>query len=67
MKPKDAATYLGVSVSWLAQLRMGTLSKVEGPPYGKLGRVVRYKKADLDAWLAARTHTTILEHEAAAQ
>lgn len=27
----------------------------EGPPYVKLGFRVRYRRADLDAWLAART------------
>jgi excisionase family DNA binding protein len=26
-----------------------------GPPFIKIGRLVRYRRTDLDAWLAART------------
>ena len=27
----------------------------DGPPFVKIGRLVRYRRADLDAWLDART------------
>jgi len=44
-----AATYLGLSAEYLeiARHRGG-----EGPPYTKLPRAVRYKRSDLDAWMA---------------
>jgi predicted DNA-binding transcriptional regulator AlpA len=50
MKPADAAIYLRLSRSTLAKLRLyGT-----GPRYTKVGRAVRYRRADLDAWINAR-------------
>jgi len=50
LTPREAANYLGLSTSWLAKLRLTG----EGPPFLKLGRQVRYWRADLDAWLSAR-------------
>lgn len=44
----EAARYIGMSRSWLAQARM----RGNGPPYIKIGRSVRYLRSDLDAWLA---------------
>jgi predicted DNA-binding transcriptional regulator AlpA len=29
----------------------------EGPPYVKVGALVRYRRSDLEAWLASRTVT----------
>jgi predicted DNA-binding transcriptional regulator AlpA len=29
--------------------------QASGPPFIKIGRLVRYRRADLDAWLASRT------------
>jgi predicted DNA-binding transcriptional regulator AlpA len=29
--------------------------QASGPPFIKIGRLVRYRPADLDAWLASRT------------
>ena len=51
---RDACRYLSVSRSFLAKSRMdGTLpGHTPGPPYIKMGRVVRYDLADLDAWIA---------------
>lgn len=53
----DAATYLGVSHFTLRQARARTWAKPyrqpSGPAYLKLGRSVRYRLADLDAWLDA--------------
>ncbi len=45
-----AANYIGVSRQFLEIGR----HKGEGPPYIKLGRAVRYKRSDLDAYMAAR-------------
>lgn len=47
---QEAAPYCGVSVSYLRQSRTRH-SDIEGPPYLKIGRAVRYRQADLDAWL----------------
>ena len=44
-----AAQRLGVSVSFLEKRRLYG----DGPEYVKLGRVVAYRPADLDAWAAA--------------
>ena len=45
---KDAAAYLGVTADWLAR---------SDCPRVRLGRLVRYRVVDLDAFLAARlTH-----------
>ena len=29
--------------------------RADGPPFVKIGRLVRYRRADLDAWIASRT------------
>jgi hypothetical protein len=47
VNPRDAAAYLGCSRQWLAVLRM----KASGPAYHKHGSWVRYRVADLDAWV----------------
>jgi predicted DNA-binding transcriptional regulator AlpA len=51
MNPRQAATYLGVSVDSLKYWRMR--AKGEGPPYFRpgAGKLVRYRKADLDEWI----------------
>jgi len=46
----EAAKYLNLSVTWLEAMR----SQGRGPVYCKLGRAVRYRKEDLDAWVTAR-------------
>ena len=50
LTPKEAAELLRVSLSWLAKARMS----VDGPPYIKFGKSIRYSKAALLAWL--RSH-----------
>lgn len=30
-------------------------AKAEGPPFIKVGRLVRYRRADVEAWLVSRT------------
>ena len=47
----EAAGYTGLSVSYLAKLRMGTGPQV-GPKYLRVGlRAIRYRREDLDAWM----------------
>ena len=51
LSPADAAEYLGVSAKFLATLRCSG----GGPRYALLSsRMVRYRRADLDAWLSER-------------
>lgn len=50
----DAARYLGISKSMLEKLRLTG----EGPRFAKLGKVVVYDVADLDAWIEARKRTS---------
>lgn len=46
--PKEAAAYLRTSPSTLAKRRLyGT-----GPRYCRIGRAIRYRKSDLDAFMA---------------
>lgn len=47
LKPVDAARYLGVDPSWLYRLR----ADGGGPRFFKIGRIVRYDRDDLDAWV----------------
>ena len=50
-----AAEYCGISVAYLAKLRVTG----NGPVFIRLGRRVVYDSDDLDAWLAAgRRHST---------
>jgi predicted DNA-binding transcriptional regulator AlpA len=56
MTRKEAAAYLGVSVSWLAQ--------GNGPPVIRLGKkLVRYAKADIDAYIASGKDTAKRQEE----
>lgn len=43
-----AARRLSVSCSYLEKKRF--FGDVDGPPYIKIGRTIRYRLADLDAW-----------------
>jgi excisionase family DNA binding protein len=47
----EAAPRTGLSASTLRKLRLTG----GGPRFMKLGRAVRYREQDLDAWLNART------------
>jgi len=48
----QAAEYLGISrvtlEVWRLRSKRGEIA--HAPPYAKLGRLVRYSRADLDAW-----------------
>ena len=46
----EAAKRTGLASATLRKLRLTG----EGPPFMKLGRAVRYRREDLDAWLEAR-------------
>ena len=46
----EAASYIRLSKPTLERLRLTG----DGPPYAKLGKAVRYRRTDLDAWLASR-------------
>jgi predicted DNA-binding transcriptional regulator AlpA len=50
---REAATYIGMSRSFLSQDRMNgyRVNRTPGPIFMKLGRSVRYQKNDLDEWL----------------
>lgn len=53
----EAATYLGLSTSWLNKSRMTG----NGPVYLKLGGLVRYMTKDLDAWMATKRRVAIYD------
>lgn len=59
MDPKGAADYLGLAVLTLADLRC----KGGGPVFYKAGRLVRYRKSTLDAWLESRSFTSTTEYK----
>ena len=46
----EAAAYLGLKAATLNKWRVIG----EGPPFLKVGRLIQYRKADLDAYLAGR-------------
>lgn len=52
----EAAKYITMSAAFLrmARLRGVVGNRTPGPPYLKLGRNVRYRRADLDQWLEQR-------------
>lgn len=49
----EAANYIGMSRSFLAQARMdgNRQKRTPAPPFIKIGRSVRYLREDLDKWL----------------
>ena len=49
---KEAAAYLGVTVQTLA---IWQTTRRYNLPMVKIGRLAKYKKADLDAFIASRT------------
>lgn len=63
LKRAQAAAYLGLAVSTLAS--WASLGK--GPVFVRLGSAVRYRRTDLDAYLADRTVRPSSETPAAAK
>ena len=55
---KETSDYIGMSVSWLRQARMN--GNKNAPPFLKIGKSVRYRKNDLDAWLETKLQTNTL-------
>jgi len=55
----ELAAWFGMSVEWVDIGR----SEGYGPPFVKLGRLVRYRRSDVKAWLLARTHHATAEYE----
>lgn len=61
LKEDAAANYVGLSVPTLQKKR----SNGDGPRFLKLGRSVRYRLSDLDAWLDAAAVASTSEAQAA--
>lgn len=51
---EEAAIYIGMSRGFLSQDRANGIrrGRTPGPTFLKIGRLVRYRKEDLDMWLA---------------
>lgn len=58
LRTPEAAAYLGISASTLEK---GRVHGKNMPPFIKLGRIVVYDVADLDAWLTARKRSSTSE------
>ena len=54
---KQAAEYLGCSAAFLEKERV---TRLHGIPFTRLGRHIRYDKADLDAYLEQNKEGTAL-------
>lgn len=52
---KEAAKYIGMSRSFLAQARMtgARRNRTCAPPFIQIGRSIRYLRDDLDTWLTS--------------
>lgn len=62
MNVEEAARYVTLGVGTLNRFRITG----GGPRYAKLGGAVRYRKEDLDAWVAGRLVRSTSETSAAA-
>jgi hypothetical protein len=56
-RARQAAEYLRISQSNLAKRRVSG----SGPVFSKLGRIVVYRRVDLDAWLSANSRASTSE------
>jgi predicted DNA-binding transcriptional regulator AlpA len=60
MRTREAARYVALAESTLTKMRLTG----DGPPFIKVGpRAVAYRKADLDAWIAARLYGSTSEYK----
>ena len=57
LRTKEAAAYCGSSKSTFEKYRLTG----EGPVYLKIGRVVVYDRADIDAWLDSKKRISTSE------
>ena len=55
LKEGQVASYLGISVKKVQKYRQ----RGDGPPYHRLGRAIRYKPGDIDAWLESQRVDTL--------
>ena len=55
LPPSEAAAYIGVSENTLSVWRCVGRYAI---PFIKVGRLVRYRRSDLDTWLESRTHSS---------
>lgn len=53
LNPRETAAYLGSSVSALSQYRALGI----GPEYFKIGKMVRYRKSDINKWLEQKKNS----------
>ncbi len=51
---RTAASFIGFTTAFLQNLRY----RGGGPPYSKIGRQVRYRRRDIEAWAAERVRTS---------
>ena len=53
VKEREAAKYICMSVPFLRQSRMDGVreGRTPGPPWIRIGRAIRYRIEDLDAWI----------------
>jgi excisionase family DNA binding protein len=58
LTPKEAAPLLKVSLSLLAKMRM----RGDGPPYIKVGRLIRYPESAIAQWMKSRQRLSTSEH-----
>ena len=55
LRPREAAEFLRTSTSTLAKRRLNG----DGPKFCRIGRAIRYRKSDLDEFMArSRVHST---------
>jgi hypothetical protein len=59
LTPKEAASFLRVSESWLAKARM----RGDGPPYAKLRRSIRYQEKGLIGYTTLRLRLSTSERD----
>src|SRR3954465_15109145 len=52
LRSAEAARYIDMSDSWLRQTRM--MGRIDGPPFLRQGRAIRYRRSDLDRCLERR-------------
>jgi excisionase family DNA binding protein len=57
LKPREAAAYLNSSTSTLAKRRLYG----NGPRYHRIGTAIRYRKSDLDQFMALSAVTSTSE------
>jgi len=56
LDPESAGIYLGGTEKPISPLTLSDWrTKRVGPAYVRIGRLIRYRKVDLDAWLESRT------------